>query len=185
MNLYYFLPRLAYWLVLLIAIITQCAVIAFTFAGTIVEVFRSRRAPDPGYARACLSVWGPVWCGTVKVVPNQQNKGYNCKTTASMASAAAAFGVLSILSSLCAGVILLMRGIGMLTRIVPAIAVGITDALLLITWTVLAGLYYKECDTATAKVAHKKDYTYGAGFALFVTAWVVELLLCAFIFLMS
>ncbi|CAD2221611.1 amastin-like surface protein-like protein [Angomonas deanei] len=93
-------------------------------------------------------------------------------------NAGAAFSIISIATTLVA----LIFGILMIIKIkciiiVPFVFVSLSIVTILITWaTVASTKSLKMCGIDGAKYAPQKYATYGAGFALMVTAWCLQVL---------
>lgn len=161
-------------------IVVECVVFLFALIATPIAQFKLE-----GFATMCITMWGlKLKCDSTKYDARGAD-AFGCDQAKNNMAAAAAFSILSIVVLLAAiawGFLLILQKVSF-KWIRPILAL-VATVFLLICWACVAGVYTsKMCEAADfEKYSYKEfGYRYGAGFGLMVTAWVLQLLIFAFV----
>lgn len=188
---------------IVIALGLQVMAFVLTVIATPLDVFRNKHPrsyiPD-SKQRACYSMWGYKRCGPRRSISSFSvsgstvplpMSGYICAAYRSRLRASAAFSVVGIFFALLTIVFIVLAMCKVMKTFVPALLALLSMVFLLVCWACMSGTYHKSCVWShrgpgliivSKKEKMQDEYNYGAGFAIMVAAWGLELITSIMLF---
>ncbi|AYU82520.1 amastin-like surface protein, putative [Leishmania donovani] len=158
---------------LILYVVLQFVAFLLLLVGMPIEVFRLRVA---GGSTVCITLWGQkLSCTSVGYLFFQEVVWRSCRKRVARFRAAQAFVIISIFVSLAAFIagVTFLYGISLLRWVCLVLnVVGMVTSC--VVWAAMAVTYNKTDDRVCLPV--KTLGRYGAGFVLFVLAWILDII---------
>eukprot|EP00796_Vickermania_ingenoplastis_P006096 gene6096-biopygen3902 len=159
----------------------EVVVLALTVIGTPIQQFKPKYGGNH-----CFTLWGyKADCGSTTYTIRGKD-AFGCAQRKNNMVGAAVFAIASIVFSL----ILVLYGVMVILHcctsfLLPVILSILTAGTLLVCWACVAGVFNNRmCKHQVTDGKYKEWYDYGAGFALIVVAWCVQVVNVVFAFVM-